>query len=571
MKLLLVASILLFVFASPVLSTINIPDDFPTIQQGIAAAAAFDTVLVRVGTYTGVENCNLQFTSENVYLVAEDGPVVTILDGKADVGEACNAFYFSTEGPVLAFISGFTITNFGNMSQGGAVQCYGVQPEFTNCKFIDNFSSSVGGAVICRENAAPRFIDCEFSGNYTTDWASYAGAVGAWTSSPYVEGCTFTKNSAVEGYGGAIFFAHGGDPSIIDCHFEDNEATHGGALGQYAVSGTISGSTFLRNTASQLGGAVFWQDNCSPVISGCTFFDNSGGSGGVFYIQERFDFQTSEAKFNNVLVAFNRSDDAFDIRGAFAMPTFNCCDMYGNVTDWDGYLSSFLGINGNIESDPLFCDTAVGNLGLDGVSPCLPANNSCGQVIGSIGEGCSPDLAVITPTPMYALYQYAIEPMSGNCVVSMVGERHGANEINPASLRLNGNVSVTNFEILPAGGPFDVFACDFDITEFFQTYTLFWDTIRVGYSITGEYNDSTPLEYGGTITVIGHASGDINSDGNINVGDVVFLINYIFRSGQAPEDMRMAEINCDGSVNVGDAVYMITFIFNGGPPPKLCK
>jgi cyclopropane fatty-acyl-phospholipid synthase-like methyltransferase len=61
--------------------------------------------------------------------------------------------------------------------------------------------------------------------------------------------------------------------------------------------------------------------------------------------------------------------------------------------------------------------------------------------------------------------------------------------------------------------------------------------------------------------------GDANDDGTINVGDAVFIINYIFRGGPAPNHPEAAEANCDGNINVGDAVYLVNYIFRGGPPP----
>ena len=67
--------------------------------------------------------------------------------------------------------------------------------------------------------------------------------------------------------------------------------------------------------------------------------------------------------------------------------------------------------------------------------------------------------------------------------------------------------------------------------------------------------------------VITEQSGDANSDGNTNVADVVYLINYIFKSGPAPANMKKADVNCDTHVNVADVVYLINFIFKSGPQP----
>ncbi len=61
--------------------------------------------------------------------------------------------------------------------------------------------------------------------------------------------------------------------------------------------------------------------------------------------------------------------------------------------------------------------------------------------------------------------------------------------------------------------------------------------------------------------------GDANGDGNVNVGDAVFLINYVFKGGQAPDPIEAGDANGDGDVNVGDAAYIVFYVFRGGPPP----
>lgn len=61
--------------------------------------------------------------------------------------------------------------------------------------------------------------------------------------------------------------------------------------------------------------------------------------------------------------------------------------------------------------------------------------------------------------------------------------------------------------------------------------------------------------------------GDADSGGEINVADVVFLVNYIFRAGTAPYPLIAGDANCDNATNVGDAVYLIHYIFRSGPAP----
>ncbi len=61
--------------------------------------------------------------------------------------------------------------------------------------------------------------------------------------------------------------------------------------------------------------------------------------------------------------------------------------------------------------------------------------------------------------------------------------------------------------------------------------------------------------------------GDPNGDGRINIGDVTFLTNYIFKQGPWPDPFESGETNCDGNINIGDVVLIVSYLFRGGPPP----
>lgn len=61
--------------------------------------------------------------------------------------------------------------------------------------------------------------------------------------------------------------------------------------------------------------------------------------------------------------------------------------------------------------------------------------------------------------------------------------------------------------------------------------------------------------------------GDVNLDGEVNIADVVYLINYLFNNGPAPPLMLLADINGNGEVILDDVVHLINYLFRGGPPP----
>lgn len=66
--------------------------------------------------------------------------------------------------------------------------------------------------------------------------------------------------------------------------------------------------------------------------------------------------------------------------------------------------------------------------------------------------------------------------------------------------------------------------------------------------------------------------GNANNDGSVNVSDAVYIINYVFVGGAAPQPvLACGNANNDGSVNVSDAVYVINYVFVGGNPPGDCN
>lgn len=64
-------------------------------------------------------------------------------------------------------------------------------------------------------------------------------------------------------------------------------------------------------------------------------------------------------------------------------------------------------------------------------------------------------------------------------------------------------------------------------------------------------------------------TGDVNRDGVIDLADVVFLINYLFRGGTAPVPLRLGDPNADCVVNLGDVVFLINYLYKGGLAPGI--
>ena len=61
--------------------------------------------------------------------------------------------------------------------------------------------------------------------------------------------------------------------------------------------------------------------------------------------------------------------------------------------------------------------------------------------------------------------------------------------------------------------------------------------------------------------------GDATGDGTINVADVMYMINYLYRKGPYPASFEAGDANCDGVHGILDVVILINFLYKGGRPP----
>jgi hypothetical protein len=65
--------------------------------------------------------------------------------------------------------------------------------------------------------------------------------------------------------------------------------------------------------------------------------------------------------------------------------------------------------------------------------------------------------------------------------------------------------------------------------------------------------------------------GDVNSSGSCELGDVVYLISYLYKNGPAPAPPLMrADVNTSCLVELGDVVYIISYLYKNGPLPLCC-
>jgi len=61
--------------------------------------------------------------------------------------------------------------------------------------------------------------------------------------------------------------------------------------------------------------------------------------------------------------------------------------------------------------------------------------------------------------------------------------------------------------------------------------------------------------------------GDTNADGSLDLGDAIFLLNYLFASGQAPPCVKAGDTDDGAVLDLGDAISLLNYLFATGAAP----
>jgi hypothetical protein len=441
----ILAVILLAAASTAHAAVLHVPAQYPTIQDGVDAAQAGDSVMVAAGTFSDLVQPPGTDTTKCVVAMKPDISLIGAGIGQTFIDpDSLGRGIYCQEVPT-GHIEGFTITRAFAEAFGAAIYCLqGSSPTISDCEL----TGCGDGGLICNFGSSPEVIDCLINGNS----GKQGGGVECQNNSgPTLRRCVITGNEAPLGGG---FYIRGGTALLEDCQINDNQlntsAGSGGGLDIDTAEVTLRRCEVHGNVSSGIGGGI-GLNNATLIIEDSTVLDNSAtggsGNGGGIYaefadvVMERCAVAGNSCPGNNAeggglylffalgpgssirnstiadnathvggvgagiyaydanplientIIAFNQNGKGLHCEGSSAF-SVECSDLFGN-SGGDLICGSDLG--GNFSADPLFCDLANLDLTLHVDSPCLdnqhPGGVPCGQ-IGAYGLGTCDGIGV---------------------------------------------------------------------------------------------------------------------------------------------------------------------------------
>lgn len=499
-------------------TTINIPGNYDTIQAGLNAATEGDTVFVASGIY--IEN--LTWPAINgIKLIGEDRNT-TIIDGGSlesvvRFEEELNEVIDST-----TVIRGITVQNgLANgrhpYNCGGGIYLRNSSPTLEDVTITGNSASYMGGGIFCF-NSNPAIENLAITDNIA---GNRGGGIYIRNSNLSLFYVTITSNSVEYFFGGGIYFENVSS-TLEYVTIEGNSAYSGGGIYFNSDSNlALEHVTIMGNLATVAGGGIYFNSNPYSTLQYVTITENSAEAGGGIYFSE------SSPQLSNITINGNFSPhNGGGIYCNNSHPELSNIIINGNNSQNNGG-----GIFLNNSSPKLTNLTISGNISVYNGSGIYCLNNSNPVLVNTI------------------LWNDSQSEIAGSANIfysNIQGGWEGEGNINADPLFVNPNNG--NFTLQPNSPCIDA-GSEFWILEGDTLVNMHPD------EYIGDAPDLGAVEFDGSDMLM----GDVNSDGDVNIIDVVMTVNYILSN----DFNDFADLNSDGYVDVIDIVLIVNLILIG--------
>jgi hypothetical protein len=357
--------------------TIDVPQQQPTIQDGINAAVNGDTILVAAGTY--FEQIN--FNGKNIVVKSQSGPTLTIIDASNGTGPVVR--FVSGEG-TRAKLQGFTVQN-GSLCcfsyEGGGIEIVNSSPSIVGNTIRNNVGAGNGGGINVYFGA-PIIRGNRVTGNSVAFFGGTEGGgidiLGAVSPSAQIVGNLVSGNFGV-GFGGGIGLNGGAGTLIFDNNITGNTAeSQGGAIWMANQSDEVIVQNLLTDNSAPSGAEIYSLiPNSTPgyAIVQNTIASNDSTADAAVIVD---GFNSNAELVNNIIVATG-SEAALLCNPIYkdGPPTVEYNDAFSQQgVSFGDSCSDFTGQHGNISADPKFVNPSRRNYRVGKGSPVINAGTT---------------------------------------------------------------------------------------------------------------------------------------------------------------------------------------------------
>jgi len=510
---------------------------FRTITRAVNAAASHDRILIGPGTY-----------NEHVNVYAKDLTFESqFLASPAQIYSDTSVAFSAIESPgvMLYNLRLHGEVNPAFSTSGGGARLYNSIATFRRCVIADCMATAYGGGIYAY-NARVIVDSCEIRNNQARWNFGNGGGLTNMGGGICIDGDYSTISNSIitgnycgeeEGYGGGIALI--GEHFVVrNCVIDSNTAeaiydgvstgyeTRGGGLYIQGDTNSVYGNEIFGNQArgiSQGTGARCYGRGVNILGKENEFYDNrvdNNEAYSEFYenVSEPYIESAGGGVYLKGTTATNNTFDGNSAisRGRLNSPTFYC---YATTVAVGG--------GGKFDS----CDVRYNTFTYNEVSAYFEISATCNPLCVT------------------------------QCERALVGGAGATEELSTDDCNIvYGNSGATQWTGYQPGDIFylDPMYCNRLNRNFYVSTT--------SPALPG--NNSCAVLIGSRVDgCLPLVSGDANGDGAVNLADAVFVINYVFKGGAAPDPYNAGDANCDAGVDLADAVFLINYVFKGGPEP----